>query len=131
MPKARATKAEKEETDGPMPKRIQMTRAKGGWRADNPDAVIVARPSEFGNRFPMQEATQAERQRVTELFARWLITSDVRMSQARYELRGRDLACWCPLDQPCHADVLLKVANADLETSYADIRLMIRRAYGF
>lgn len=27
------------------------------------------------------------------------------------ELRGRDLACWCPLDQPCHADVLLELAN--------------------
>lgn len=27
------------------------------------------------------------------------------------ELRGRDLACWCPLDQPCHADVLLEIAN--------------------
>jgi len=27
------------------------------------------------------------------------------------ELRGRDLACWCPLDQPCHADVLLALAN--------------------
>lgn len=27
------------------------------------------------------------------------------------ELRGHDLACWCPLDQPCHADVLLQLAN--------------------
>ena len=27
------------------------------------------------------------------------------------ELRGRDLACYCPLDQPCHADVLLAIAN--------------------
>ena len=27
------------------------------------------------------------------------------------ELRGRDLCCWCPLDQPCHADVLLELAN--------------------
>lgn len=27
-------------------------------------------------------------------------------------LRGKDLACWCPLDQPCHADVLLEIANA-------------------
>lgn len=27
------------------------------------------------------------------------------------QLRGRDLACWCPLDQPCHADVLLELAN--------------------
>ena len=29
------------------------------------------------------------------------------------ELRGRDLACWCPLDGPCHADVLLERANRD------------------
>lgn len=27
------------------------------------------------------------------------------------ELTGKDLACWCPLDQPCHADVLLELAN--------------------
>jgi hypothetical protein len=26
-------------------------------------------------------------------------------------LRGHDLVCWCPLDQPCHADVLLELAN--------------------
>jgi hypothetical protein len=31
---------------------------------------------------------------------------------ARTELRGKDLACWCPPDQPCHADVLLELANA-------------------
>lgn len=28
------------------------------------------------------------------------------------ELRGKNLACWCPLDQPCHADVLLEIANS-------------------
>lgn len=28
-------------------------------------------------------------------------------------LRGRDLVCWCPLDQPCHADVLLELANGE------------------
>lgn len=28
------------------------------------------------------------------------------------ELRGKNLACWCPLGQPCHADILLKIANA-------------------
>jgi hypothetical protein len=28
------------------------------------------------------------------------------------ELRGRSLACWCALDAPCHADVLLELANA-------------------
>jgi uncharacterized protein DUF4326 len=26
-------------------------------------------------------------------------------------LRGKNLACWCLLDQPCHADVLLEMAN--------------------
>jgi hypothetical protein len=29
------------------------------------------------------------------------------------ELRGKDLMCWCPLDSPCHADVLLELANGD------------------
>ncbi len=32
--------------------------------------------------------------------------------EAVESLRGHDLACWCPLDQPCHADVLLEIANA-------------------
>lgn len=27
------------------------------------------------------------------------------------KLRGKNLACWCPLDQPCHADILLEIAN--------------------
>jgi site-specific DNA-methyltransferase (adenine-specific) len=30
---------------------------------------------------------------------------------AHAKLRGLNLACWCPLDEPCHADVLLEVAN--------------------
>ena len=30
------------------------------------------------------------------------------------ELRGKNLACFCPLDKPCHADVLLDLANAEL-----------------
>jgi len=31
--------------------------------------------------------------------------------RAKRELRGKNLACWCPLDGPCHADALLEVAN--------------------
>jgi hypothetical protein len=27
------------------------------------------------------------------------------------ELNGKNLCCWCPLDKPCHADILLKIAN--------------------
>jgi hypothetical protein len=30
----------------------------------------------------------------------------------RTELAGKDLACWCPLDALCHADVLLRWAQA-------------------
>jgi len=29
------------------------------------------------------------------------------------ELHGKDLACWCPLDTPCHADVLLEIINGN------------------
>lgn len=44
--------------------------------------------------------------RAVELFRRHVATIDVSA------LRGRNLACWCPLDYPdCHADVLLERAN--------------------
>lgn len=120
------------------PKRIQMSR-QHAWRADNPDAVIVARPSRWGNPFPVAEyglnlALELYRQALgggwspslldqsepdeywdlvysrTKEFRRRLGGGDVKWF-ARYELGGRDLACWCPLDQPCHADVLLELAN--------------------
>jgi hypothetical protein len=32
----------------------------------------------------------------------------------RAELAGRDLACWCPIGEPCHADVLLELANPEV-----------------
>lgn len=35
----------------------------------------------------------------------------VNRSSIRRFLAGKNLACWCPLDQPCHADVLLEIAN--------------------
>jgi Protein of unknown function (DUF3631)/Domain of unknown function (DUF4326) len=35
-------------------------------------------------------------------------------AEIRSALHGRDLACWCPLDQPCHADVLLEIANPSM-----------------
>lgn len=44
--------------------------------------------------------------------AGWPMPRDVTsLYEVRRVLAGRDLACWCPLDQPCHADVLLDVAN--------------------
>lgn len=38
---------------------------------------------------------------------------DHELAAAIRDLRGHDLACWCPLDQPCHADVLLELANRE------------------
>lgn len=34
-------------------------------------------------------------------------------------LRGKNLCCWCPLDGPCHADVLLDLANPGLKCEAA------------
>ena len=33
------------------------------------------------------------------------------IEQIRTELAGKNLACWCPPDQACHADLLLEIAN--------------------
>ena len=45
------------------------------------------------------------------MYLNHLRTNPDLINSARLELRGKDLACWCPLGQPCHADVLLEVAN--------------------
>lgn len=33
------------------------------------------------------------------------------MDEIKRELKGKDLVCWCPLDKPCHADLLIEIAN--------------------
>ena len=76
-------------------------------------AVYVGRPSRFGNPYPVECFGSIER--VMTMYRRFLtetpIGRDVAVA-AQQHLRGKDLACWCPLDQPCHADVLLEIANA-------------------
>lgn len=34
-------------------------------------------------------------------------------AEIKAELAGKNLACWCPLDKPCHTDVLLRIANPE------------------
>ena len=41
----------------------------------------------------------------------WWVHAKGLIPAIQQDLAGRDLACWCPLDQPCHADVLLALAN--------------------
>jgi hypothetical protein len=91
-----------------MPKRIQRKRTKG-WTMPL-GAVYVGRPTKWGNPFrgPRASAVAAYRQWITGPAP---IATRLRRD-ARIELRGAPLCCWCPLDQPCHADVLLEVANA-------------------
>jgi len=105
------------------PTRIQLSRRKG-WRMP-PDTVKVDRSTRWGNPFVVgRHGTQAE---CVAHYAR-LAGGHVPISFGRdtYEaareslrlirenvgdLRGKNLACWCRLGEPCHADVLLAIAN--------------------
>lgn len=53
----------------------------------------------------------ATREQAVAMYRDWLAQRPSLAEQARQELAGHDLMCWCPLDKPCHADVLLKLAN--------------------
>ncbi|HEY5801135.1 MAG TPA: DUF4326 domain-containing protein [Burkholderiaceae bacterium] len=116
------------------PRRLQLSRAKG-WRLPA-HAVTVARPGRWGNPFKVEVFG---RERAIALFRAALtgdwpgveaLPEEMRVeAQAGYEglrkklgqdavatvrasLRGHDLACWCRLNEACHADVLLAIANS-------------------
>ena len=92
-----------------MPQRIRLSRRRG-WRKP-PGAVVVSRPSRWGNPFVLDDATS--RAESVARFAAALDAGELGYTRDDVvrELAGRDLACWCPLDEACHADVLLAVAN--------------------
>ena len=120
-----------------MPVRIQRSRAKG-WKMPE-DTIYVGRPTKWGNPFwhvlrfhGIERALLLYR----NLFEGWnpstvsdwpdgyvhqvyedhsdflkRLGKGHPAERADAELRGKNLACWCRLDQPCHADVLLEIAN--------------------
>lgn len=106
------------------PVRVQRRRTKG-WRMPE-NTVSVTRPGKWGNPFSAQAAEEAGYRdgpaMAVRAFRQWL-AGDTDFRQPKYEarrariffeigeLRGRNLACFCALDQPCHADVLLELAN--------------------
>jgi hypothetical protein len=94
--------------DGAVPERIQLRRSKG-WRKPM-GAVVVARPSRWGNPFPVDGGEVPDRATSVARYRAWAATDPPELADLA-ALRGRDLACWCPLDGPCHADVLLERAN--------------------
>lgn len=71
------------------------------------DAIYVGRPSKWGN--PYVVGRDGTRKQVVQRYRESL--GHERIKDIRTSLRGKDLVCWCaPL--PCHADVLLEIANA-------------------
>ena len=88
-----------------MPKRIQRKRTKG-WKMPE-GAVYVGRPTKWGN-----PHRHGGRDLQVALYRRSIEKSAQAKDEIRGVLRGKDLACWCPLGVPCHADVLLEIANA-------------------
>lgn len=119
-------------------------RAKVGglvrYRPETPDEFeFEGRVSADGMRHPyfapdgtvtdyyVRWATRAE---VVELYRRTLFEPDrgmidaypskggrfarVTVEEIRAELAGKDLLCWCDEDQPCHADLLLAIANEEI-----------------
>lgn len=99
-----------------MPRRIQRKRIKG-WEMP-PNAVYVGRPTKWGNphavgRDGSSSSATKSPIHVVELFREHAKAKLIYDRNWLTELRGRDLACWCPLNKPCHADVLLEIANAE------------------
>lgn len=102
------------------PIRVQQKRTKG-WKMP-PNTVSVARPGKWGNPWRVGEEgplgrTAPDNEGAVGFF-RMMMTDDEMREAAGYPrdlapLRGRSLACWCALNQPCHADVLLEFANGE------------------
>jgi len=100
-----------------MPERVQLKRTKG-WRMPA-NTVKVDRTTKWGNPFvpgkpsaysggrPVQDKRHA-----FVLFRAVASDNASLVAAARSELRGKNLGCWCRPGDPCHADVLLELANA-------------------
>ncbi len=110
-----------------MPERVQRKRTKG-WKMP-PNTVYVGRPTIWGNPFNTNDKkTDVKKYKAAiskfpvhyEQLVSWReaggLTRNlviVATSEAMTWLRGKNLACWCALDQPCHADILLRLANEE------------------
>jgi len=84
------------------------------------NTIYVGRPSKWGNPFKAGDEipflpgrTVADVRHAFSLYVGHAPLQSRLVAAAKEELRGKNLACWCPLelDRPCHADVLLKIAN--------------------
>lgn len=76
-------------------------------------AVYVGRGSMWGN-YAAKRVGLEKGPVAVQIFRRWIEqeASWAWKGRAKIDLCGKNLACWCALDQPCHADVLLELANS-------------------
>ena len=111
-----------------MPERVQLSRAKG-WRMP-PNTVKVDRSTRWGNPWvigewgPPGDRMPLDAEGVVGFF-RQMMRDDEMRGWTQYPadlspLRGKNLACWCKPGDPCHADVLLELANAPAESGAVD-----------
>lgn len=98
------------------PHRVQLRRTKG-WRMPE-NTVKVDRTTVFGNPYTIDDMGRYEAVQAFRSWAGGPLWEDPHMRadqiklRARIEgLRGKNVGCWCRLDQVCHADVLLELAN--------------------
>lgn len=92
-----------------------------------PNTVYVGRPTRFGNYLfnksdidpdgtvYIDDYGTVTLKRAWEIYRNevWNSKTLINFEEAIKPLRGKNLACWCPLDQPCHADILLEIANKE------------------
>lgn len=99
------------------PKRIQLKRTKG-WRMPA-NTVKVDRSTRWGNWFTIGSEHESHLGQPFEIqdlkhslqcFRYWC-QKTVGHKAIQEALRGKNLACWCRHGAPCHADVLLEIAN--------------------
>lgn len=104
------------------PVRVQRKRTKGWKMPEN--TVYVGRPGKWGNPYVvgveewdprsrnMGTVTPKTVDECIELYKVFILEVNKNFTENNiHELKGKNLACFCSLDQPCHADVLLKIAN--------------------
>ena len=90
--------------------RIQRKRTKG--YKTPPNTVYVGRPTKWGNPFVVGHFLENgrmihTRKQAVELFEKYHAHTLTEIES----LRGKNLSCFCKIGEPCHADVLLKLAN--------------------
>ena len=98
---------------GGKPHRVVRRRTKNWKMPDN--TIYVGRPTVWGNPFVVgSELIGGEKLSAEKSIAlyRQYAREAFNLRDLRACLRGKNLACWCRLGQPCHADVLLEMANS-------------------